>query len=1228
MNRIRFFTLITCLAAAWAATGAPVSESQARIIAANFLSRQAESPKLAFKAPMGTVTPAAGQAAYYVYNAATANRGFVVVAGDDRVPAILGYSDSGHFDAADVPPAMQEWLDGYTTQIEAIAAGAKPEQRTTARAAIAPLLPVRWGQGTPYNIKLPHINGSENAHAYTGCVATAMAQIMAYWQYPPRPITTIPGYTSNSGKTTEVYMPALQPTDFNWQNMQDTYYTNDTTSTSVDAVSTLMLYCSTSLQSSFGTTGTGAYTRNIPGRLINYYGFKNSCHYLYRKYFSTQSWEDTIYAELAAGRPVAYAGNKQSAGHAFVCDGYDGQGMFHINWGWAGKSNGYFLLNLLNPSAEGIGSAAGAYGYVLGQGIGVGLEPDDGTSGVAAFTFDDLVINSSVTTRGAASSNFSVTVSGKFVNYTNVSARFSQGWGLFRDGEMIENLFYRSSTGEIGNEGYITVSARSLNFGAGLTSGTYRILPIYTIYGADDWHPCIGSDVNYIEVTINDTYSCSIRGYGNAGSTTAYSVNSCGVEGTLNHGKPVVMNLNLTNTGTSTNDMVYMFVNGEFTGMGLANLGKGETGNIVYRFTPTTAGTKTITFSLKESGTPVLYTKRVTIATMPTATLDVSYRILNITDEDNRIITADRYSIIADITNNGTTTYNEDFSVRLYRVNNESTNVGTELLSQSQPLVLGAGESTSLQFDFDHDLIDGWKYFCYLYYYSAGEAIGTGTKWYTLNLINAPTTGYSVTTSVTPAQAGTISLTGGVLVGKAQAGDTVTFTVTPAAGYTLGTVNVNAASGDSIETTLDNESGIYSFIMPEQAVTVSATFDAIPVYSIAVTPSNDAGGRCSLSTETAMAGETVTITASPYVGWQCDSVTATASGTPLEVNQGIEGEYSFTMPEGDVDVMVFFSRSTGNLFELVETRSNITEGGTYILVSRTHDKVMRHWSEGDDTFQADDVTGWANEGKSIVRVNDEAGFFTMAQVADTTVSSNERTAAYLTNGNAYMRTSNYNVLMQDGIVAESRAWMYIGNASNCLIRFKDSTSGSNSNWIVRYDSEGDEFQVMNWNVTGAEGSRVWLYKLVDAYSVTTATSEGGTVTVTGGLVNGTAQSGETVTFTATPDEEFTLAAVSVTTATGQNVEFTVDDSGINSFVMPAKGITIGATFEASSPGYLLGDVNNDGDVTIKDVTSLIDYLLSGSGDINTQAADCSVDGSVTIKDVTALIDYLLSGTWP
>ena len=725
---------MTCIVAASAAIASPITEHRAREIASRFMATHSPSTKLA--APATVFTPVAQQAAYYVFNATTADKGFVIVAADDRLPAVLGYSDSGSFDADDVPPALQQWLDGYAAQAEAIAAGASPEVRTASRAAIAPMLPVRWGQGMPYNVLLPHISGSSNAHAYVGCVAVAMAQVMAYWQYPQRPTTTIPGYTSSSGKTYQVTMPSLSPIDFDWDSMHDTYYTNDSTSASCLAVANLMLYSTTAMQSNFAPTTTGGYTRNIPDRLIKYFGYKNSARYIYREDFTTQSWEDIIYSELAAGRPVAYGGNKQSAGHAFVCDGYDGDGRFHINWGWAGKSNGYFLLNLLNPSDEGIGSAAGAYGYVKGQGAAIGLEPDiDGQGGTAAFTFDDLSIIRSNTTRSAASSNFSVTVSGKFVNNTNVTSQFRQGWGLYNmDGELIDVLFIRFSTNALGNGEYISVSNREVSFGAGITSGTYRILPIYSIYPSEDFKPCIGSDVNYIEVTINGNYSCSIKGYGTAGTTTKYTVNSCTLKGTQNHGKPLTITLNVTNTGTTTNNLVYMFVYGELTAMALADIAPGETGDLTFGYTPDAAGTKALAFSLNESGTPTLYTKNITIKSMPSATLDVSYRILNITDEEGRVITADRYSIIADVTNNGTTAYDEDFSVRLYRINNDETNVGTELLSQTQPLYLPAGASTSLQFDFDHDLIDGWKYFCYLYYYSAGTTVGKGTKWYYLNL--------------------------------------------------------------------------------------------------------------------------------------------------------------------------------------------------------------------------------------------------------------------------------------------------------------------------------------------------------------------------------------------------------------------------------------------------------------------------------------------------------------
>ncbi len=1217
---------LAVLGTAWSAT---ISERQARDMASNFMashSMPTASVNMTHKAPLLGGTEATGKSAYYVFNAGTAGHGFVIVAGDDRVPAILGYSDHGTFDANDVPPVMQEWLDGYSAQIEAICKGAAPEARSTAGAAIAPMLNVYWSQGMPYNVLLPHINGSSNAHAYVGCVAVAMAQVMAYWQYPPRPTKTIPGYTSNAGKTYAVTMPSLSPMDFDWENMQSTYYTSDSTSTECMAVANFMKYSTTAMQSSFGLTSTGSYTRNIPAKLIEYFGYKNSARYVYRENFSTEAWEDMIYNELAEGRVVAYGGNKQSGGHAFVCDGYDGEGRFHINWGWNGKSNGYFLLNLLNPSAEGIGSAAGAYGYVKGQGAAIGLMPVDGTDGEAAFSFEELAINSTNTARSGASSNFSVTVSGKFVNNTNVTSQFRQGWGLYNsDGELQEVLFIRYTTSPIANGEYVSVSSRPLNFGAGITSGTYRILPIYSIYPSEDYKPCIGSDVNYIEVTFGGNYSCTIKGYGTAGSTTKYTVNSCTTEGTLNHGKPVTVTLNLKNEGTSSNDQIYMFVDGTFNAMGLANIAAGESGDQVYRFTPETAGRKTMTFSLKEDGTSPFYTKNVTINTMPAATLDVSYRILNITDEENRIITADHYTIIADITNTGTTTYDEDFSVRLYRINNPETNVGTELLNQTQPLYLPAGESTSLQFDFDHDLVDGWRYFCYLYYYSSGATVSKGTRWYTLNFPTGPVETYQVTTVVNPTEGGEVTFTSGVTEGEAQVGKTVSFTVAAAEDYAITDVQAVDANGETVNLSYNVNTGRYSFVMPAADVTITVT--TIATHHITVAVTNDAGGRVTASAEAATAGEPVTVTVKPNVGWTCERVTVTANHSIVPPTDDGNGVYTFEMPDADVTIDALFLRSTGSLFELVDARNKITEGDTYVLLSRNYDKVMKRWSDADATFQAEDIVEWLDDSKGVARVDDDACLFTMINVTDSTISSNTRTAAHLTTGNGVMRTGNYNFFLDDVTTDESRAWMYIGNANNCLIRFKDSSSGSNGNWVVRYDNAADDFKVMNWNVTGAEVSRVWLYKLVESYRVETecVPEDGATIDLMCFNVENMVQAGETVTFTVTPNDDYAVGEVVVTTADGDTMIPEVDDEyTYYSFTMPAVDVTISVALEEPhGPFFILGDVNGDGAVSVLDVSMLIDYLLGGGVEINLNAADYNQDGFISVLDVSMLIDMLL-----
>ena len=1229
MIRIRYFLLSVLITAVGNAWGATISESQAKEIATTFMAAHSMSStnlKIAHRAPIMSAAMPTADAAYYVFNTQQAGKGFVIVAGDDRVPAILGYSDSGSFDIDDVPEALQAWLDGYAEQIRAIEDGGSAEVRTITRNAIEPMLPVRWGQGMPYSVLLPHINGSSNAHAYVGCVAVAMAQVMAYWQYPPRPTTTIPGYTSNSGKTYAVTMPSLSPMDFDWEHMQDTYYTSDSMSIESQAVANLMLYSTTAMKSNFGLTSTGSYTRNIPQSLITYFGYKNSAHYIYRESFNTESWENTIYAELVAGRPVAYGGNKQSAGHAFVCDGYDGEGRFHINWGWAGKSNGYFLLNLLNPSDEGIGSAAGAYGYVKGQGAAIGLEPADGESGTAAFSFEDLAINSSNNTRSAASSNFSVTVSGKFVNNTNVTSQFRQGWGLYKDGELIDVLFIRYTTSALSNGEYVTVSSRSLSFGAGITSGTYRILPIYSIYPSEDYQPCIGSDVNYIEVTFDGTYSCAIKGYGTAGSTTRYTVNNCNIEGTLNHGKPVTMTLNLKNAGTSTNDLIYMFVDGTFNAMGLANIATGESGDLVFRFTPTTAGTKTVTFSLNESGSSPFYTQRVTINTMPSATLDVSYRIQGIIDEENHIITADSYCIIADITNTGTTAYDEDFSVRLYRINNPDTNVGTELLNQTQPLYLNPGESTSLIFDFDHDLIDGWRYFCYLYYYSNGETESTGTKWYYLHFLNAPDDAYRINTGCTPANGGSITITGGTIGNKAVSGDTVTFIVTPGTGYTIHDVNVTTVDGEPVALSLDNGNGIYSFVMPAANVTIGATFDEIPVYAINLNAAPVAGGAVRVSTPNAVAGETVSITANANVGWQLDAITAqTTSGSPVEVS----ADNCIEMPEDDVTVTATFSRNTGSLFELVTQRDSITEGSTYVIASQYYHKTMKFHEESETTFGATPVDEWLDSEKTIVRASDNSYFFRMEAVNPDTISHGgtaTRTNAFLSSGNGYLTTSSGNLIVSNTCTAQCRAGMFVSsNAYNYLVRFFNEASGASSDFMtVRYDFENSQFRILNYSSNNQQ--RVWLYKLVPSYAILTVSSpeDGGTINIESGTIGGQAQTDETVTFSVTVADGHELTDVSVT-IDGEAVEINETADGTYSFVMPASEVTITATYTETQPEFIPGDVNNDGTVDIDDITMLIGVVLGStpSTPYIMMAGDMNHDSTIDIDDITALISQVL-----
>ena len=467
----------------------PVNEQQARRIAEGFMmshTRPSASLRIAHKAPrMGDAT-SSDKAAYYVFNAAQG--GYVIVAGDDRAPSVLGYSDEGTFDPQEVPEAMQELLEGYAVQIEALDHGAKASMLTRIGGVIDPLVPAAWSQRAPYNILLPMVNGK---HAAVGCVATAMAQVMYYWHHPARPSMPIPAYTS---KALSIYMPQLPVVDFDWTLMQDTYLTSDTLSEAGYAAALLSQYCAQSIEMNFNNNSSSAYASDIPNAMINYFGYKAIMQYVQRQNFTTPQWENMLYRELAKGRPVVYRGSKKDSGHAFVCDGYDGNGMYHINWGWNGQSNGYFLLNVLNPDAQGTGSASGSYGYIIGQAMVIGIEP--GTEMTVPFEVCSkyIELQSYTGSRANTSEDFSVTQLTHFINYTNLTISFDYGWALYQGNNMIQVLATGYKENLMSN--YYIKATRALSFGSDITSGTYRIVPIYRERNGENWRPCCGSIIS------------------------------------------------------------------------------------------------------------------------------------------------------------------------------------------------------------------------------------------------------------------------------------------------------------------------------------------------------------------------------------------------------------------------------------------------------------------------------------------------------------------------------------------------------------------------------------------------------------------------------------------------------------------------------------------------------------------------------------------------------------
>ena len=380
------YTILLSLCIATECMAEQVSSSAARQVAAAFLQSKGATvtgdailASDASKARAANRQVAAETSPYYVFNAA-AGQGFVIVSGDDCVGdnLVLGYADNGSFDAESVPENMQWWLSQTASQITELSQRGAKATAVAVHEDVPYLIKSLWWQGeeqydptNPYNAFCPEFDGKLSA---SGCMATALAQVMNYHKWPQGPIAgELPAYTMPNGRV----MEALPPVAFDWNNILDDYR-QPTTKEQQDAVATLMLYCGQMTQMNYAPEGSDALTFDRD-MLVNLFGYDENMYFASSENYTVSDWDNLLYNELKEGRPIPYMGYADYGGHAFVLDGYavqDGSGYYHVNWGWAGECNGYYKINLLNPSRKVYKKHDLTYdGFCTDQEAIIGLKP-------------------------------------------------------------------------------------------------------------------------------------------------------------------------------------------------------------------------------------------------------------------------------------------------------------------------------------------------------------------------------------------------------------------------------------------------------------------------------------------------------------------------------------------------------------------------------------------------------------------------------------------------------------------------------------------------------------------------------------------------------------------------------------------------------------------------------------------------------------------------------------
>ena len=676
-----------------------------------------------------------GEDYYYVFNAGN-DGGYVIVSGDDRTEPILGYVEQGTFDPENIPENMRSWLQLYADQIKYIIDNnidpSSPLLRKRNRIqgtkhSVGELLKTRWNQGQPYNITCPHYytNKDNDEHAYpaTGCTATAMAQVMNFYKYPEKTKAIIPAhsntYTLQNGTQKTVTVKAVpRNTPIDWENMRDTYSWKDEAHANAQdtAVANLMLYCGQSVHMGWGPSSGANFSAEA---YTKYFGFDNSCYVGERRDYSIDDWFDMLYNEIEQGYPVLFSGFSSGGGHAFVLDGFDGENLFHLNWGWGGGSNGWFLVSILNPGdTSGIGASSSSDGYSMSQRALFNLRlPDDDKADTYLFIKDVAITNTT-------------SIKATFENRTGATGSFNAGIVKLEEDGSVSLVGTQQTISSLENNKSQT---KTFPIKSRLTEeGTYKLSPASKPLRGSVWRPKFNMRNHYIEAVVDAEGNVTLTPV-DISNGNDISIDTIVFPGTRIAGKEQEVKVTYRNNSDEYFKEVRMFASiNDSTfytdSRSIVAVRKDETVEVSYFFTPDKTGTYTLYFCTGSDMSGQVGTGTMEIVTESQgvrANLAVSsMTITNLVD--NRAMGKCLVGK-ASIKNNGKQPF--DGRVRL-QIWHQPAGSGSAWggSSQSYSVSMAAGKIASIDFEFSN-LTEGDKYYIAAYYVNQDGNLTSGGIW-------------------------------------------------------------------------------------------------------------------------------------------------------------------------------------------------------------------------------------------------------------------------------------------------------------------------------------------------------------------------------------------------------------------------------------------------------------------------------------------------------------------